>query len=396
MPNSFDHIIERPGTSCLKYDARKRTFGKADVIPMWVADMDFAVPDAVQRAVAERASHPIYGYSIFPESLYQALINWLSARHGWRVEREWIVLSPGVNPSLHASIIALTDEGASVIVQPPIYPPFLSAPAATGRKLITNPLMLVNGTYRFDLEHFEKCIDEGVRLLLLCSPHNPVGRVWREDELRALIAICARHNVTIISDEIHSDLIYPEYKHTPLALLSHGAINVITAIAPSKTFNIPGLGLSALIVQNKRDRDAIIRAFGTLHVSANNPFGMVAFEAAYREGAPWLGELLAYLADTRDFVRTFIKAHLPRITLIEPEGTYLLWLDCRAMGLTDSQLNNYFINTVGLGLSPGVLFGEQGSGFMRMNIGAPRSLVVRALEQIALAEQLSCNPRKIY
>jgi len=392
MTSEFDLIIPRNETSSVKYDARLSTFGRADVIPMWVADMDFAAPAAVQRALAERAAHPIYGYTLPPESLYQSLIDWLSKRHDWNVEREWIVLCPGVNPSLYAAIIGLTERGESVVVQPPIYPPFLSAPQATGRTLISNPLKFEQGRYEFDLDHFERCAADGARLVILCSPHNPVGRVWREHELAGLLAICERHNVTVISDEIHSDLIYPEMKHTPLAKLANGRVNVITAVAPSKTFNIPGLGLSALIVPQKSDREAITRSLGTLHVSASNPFSMVAFEAAYRDGESWLNELLTYLADTRDFVRTFIRKHLPRISLIEPEGTYLLWLDCRAMSLDDRQLKRFFVNDAGVGLMPGIQFGEQGSGFMRMNIGAPRSVVAQALENITRANACATEP----
>jgi len=398
MTSQFDLIIPRDSTSSVKYDARLSTFGRADVMPMWVADMDFAAPAAVQRALAERAAHPIYGYTLPPESLYQALIDWLNTRHGWVVERASIVLCPGVNPSLFAAIVGLTESGESVIIQPPIYPPFLAAPKATGRKLISNPLKLVQGCYKFDLDNLDRCAADGARLLILCSPHNPVGRVWREQELEALLSICERHNVTVISDEIHSDLIYPGVKHTPLAKLANGRVNVITAVAPSKTFNIPGLGLSALIVPKKSDREAIENAFGTLHVSASNPFSMVAFEAAYRDGESWLNELLSYLADTRDFVRAFIRQHLPRITFIEPEGTYLLWLDCRAMGLDDRQLKRFFVNDAGVGLMPGIQFGEKGSGFMRMNIGAPRSVVALALENIArayarAAEPASLNPQ---
>ncbi|ADE12012.1 MalY/PatB family protein [Sideroxydans lithotrophicus] len=386
MPSEFDQIISRAGTSSLKYDARYEYFARADVLPMWVADMDFAVPAAVQQALANRAAHPVFGYTVFPESLYDALIHWLHVRHSWTVQRESILCCPGVVPTLHACIFALTRPGDAVIVQPPVYAPFLSAPATTGRKLLLNPLKLEEGRYRFDLDDLERCAAEGGRLLILCSPHNPVGRVWQRQELQALLEVCQRHGIAVVSDEIHADLVYPGVRHVPLATLP-GQARIVTAVAPSKTFNIPGLGLSALIVADEADRAAITKAFDTLHVSASNPFSIVAFEAAYRDGAPWLDELLDYLAGTRDLVRDFLQQHLPRIRLIEPEGTYLLWLDCRAMGLSDKQLKHFFVQEAGLGLSPGVLFGEQGSGFMRMNIGAPRSVVKQALENIARAEQ---------
>jgi cystathionine beta-lyase len=290
-------------------------------------------------------------------------------------------------PSLHAAIIALSKPNDGVIVQPPVYAPFFAAPGSVGRRLLLNPLKIEDGCYRFDLEDFERCATEGARLLLLCSPHNPVGRVWQEDELQALLEICRRYGIIVVSDEIHADLIYPGMHHTPLARLNDGAVKIITAVAPSKTFNIPGLGLSALIVQDENDRAAITKAFGTLHVGAANPFSIVAFEAAYREGASWLDDLIAYLAATYEFVHTFLRQHMPLIKLTKSEGTYLLWLDCRAMGLNDQQLKQFFVQQAGVGLSPGIIFGEQGSGFMRMNIAAPRSVITEALEKIASAER---------
>jgi len=387
MKNDFDCVIPRNGTSSLKYDAREDYFGREDVLPLWVADMDFAAPEAVQRALTERAAHPIYGYTVYPESLYDALMHWLDKRHDWTVQREWIILCPGVVPSLHASIFALSQPDDAVIVQPPVYAPFLSAPKFAGRRLLLNPLKFEHGHYCFDLDHFEQCVADGARLLLLCSPHNPVGRVWQSQELQALLEICQCYGITVISDEIHADLVYPGFQHTPLDRLSGGAVNIVTAVAPSKTFNIPGLGLSALIVPDKTDREAMGKAFDMLHVSAANPFSIVAFEAAYREGALWLGELLGYLAVTRGFVRTYLQQHLPRIKLIEPEGTYLLWLDCREMKLSDKQLRQFFVQDAGVGLSPGILFGAEGSGFMRMNIGAPRKVIAEALQKIARAER---------
>ena len=387
MATDFDQVISRDGTSSLKYDGRLGHFNSGDVIPLWVADMDFAVPEAVQRALLARAAHPIYGYTVYPESLYDALISWLDKRHGWAVRREWIVLCPGVVPSLHASIYALTQPGDAVIVQPPVYAPFLAAPKITERRLLLNPLKLEHGRYCFDINHFERCAADGARLLLLCSPHNPVGRVWQAQELQALLEICQRYGITVVSDEIHADLIYPGMQHTPLAKLAQGAVKVITAVAPSKTFNIPGLGLPALIIPDELDRAAIGHAFNRLFVGAINPFSVAAFEAAYCEGAPWLDELLDYLSVTRNFVRTYLQQHLPRIKLIEPEGTYLLWLDCREMKLSDKQLQQFFVQDAGVGLSPGILFGAEGSGFMRMNIGASRKVIAEALQKIAYAEQ---------
>jgi len=391
MISRFDKAVSRDGTSSLKYDARIATFGKESVIPLWVADMDFAAPEAVQRALAERAAHPIYGYTIFPDTLYESLIAWMAERYSWQIDREAILMCPGVVPSLHACIMAVTSPDEFIIVQPPVYAPFISAPEITGRKILLSPLKLVDGRYSFDFDRLAQCGEQGGRLLLLCSPHNPVGRVWKKEELQQLLDICQRYDITVISDEIHADLVYSNlvggcHIHTPLATLNKGEVNIITAVAPSKTFNIPGLGLSALIVPGAKDRAAINKVFDTLHVSASNPFSIAAFEAAYREGGGWLDELLVYLAATRDFVADFIQKHLPRIKLIEAEGTYLLWLDCRAMEMSDKELKQFFVQKAGVGLSPGKIFGEQGSGFMRMNIAAPRRVIAEALEKIARAE----------
>jgi cystathionine beta-lyase len=384
MDKRFDSAPVRHNTASLKYDLRREVFGRDDVIPLWVADMDFAVPEAVQRALAQRAAHPVFGYTIFPPSLNDALMHWLATRHNWNIASESILFCPGVVPSLHACIMALSKPGDGVIVQPPVYAPFLSAAGICGRKALLNPLKLEAGRYTFDLDDLERCAREGGRMLILCSPHNPVGRVWQQEELQALLAVCEQHGITVVSDEIHADLIYPGYRHVPLATLND-KVNIVTAVAPSKTFNIPGLGLSALVVPEASNRKAITQAFDTLHVSASNPFSIAAFEAAYREGAPWLDDLMRYLAGTCDMVRDYLQQHLPQIKMIEPEGTYLLWLDCREMGLNDKQLKDFFVQKAGVGLSPGAMFGTEGSGYMRMNIGAPRSVIMQALENIAAA-----------
>lgn len=380
----FDRVIPREGTSALKYDGREAYFGTSDVQPLWVADMDFAAPEAVTRALIARATHPIYGYTLPPEGVYAALIDWMKRRHAWAIQREWIVLVPGVVPSLNAVAMALTEPDEGVIVQPPVYFPFFSAATKTGRRLVQNPLKLDNSRYSIDFEHLEQCAQEA-KLLLLCSPHNPVGRVWQPEELKRVLDIAHRHDLTILADEIHADLIYPEYRHHALATLTDDVTNIVTAIAPSKTFNIPGLGLSALIIPDPARRAKINKVLDMVHMTAGNPFSLVAFEAAYREGAPWLESLMAYLQQTRDEVTDYIEKELPKIRLIQPEGTYLIWLDCREFGMDDAELKRFMIHEAGLGLSPGVAFGMGGSGFMRMNIGAPRSLVMEALGKLKAA-----------
>lgn len=377
----FDHEIDREGSHSVKYDGRQGMFGKSDVIPVWVADMDFATPPAVTRALAQRAAHPIYGYTLFPDSLYDSLIDWMLRRHGWTIQRDWIVMCPGVVPSLNAAVMAFTQPGESVIIQPPVYFPFFSAVTQTGRKLIPNPLQLENGRYTIDFDHLEQCA-KNARLLLLCSPHNPVGRVWNSDELERLLAIAAKHDVVVFSDEIHADLIYPGHQHHAIATLPQNTGKIITAVAPSKTFNIPGLNLSTLIIPDQSIRNSIMQVFNNMHVSTSNPFSITAFETAYREGEAWLDELLIYLRDTRDSVTAFLATYLPEIKIIQPEGTYLLWLDCRTLDMTDAQLKHFFIHEAGVGMSPGILFGNEGSGFMRLNIGAPRRTILSVLKHI--------------
>ena len=397
----FDDVIEREGTLSLKYDGRVITFGTNDVMPMWVADMDFAVPEAITKALQVRANHPVFGYSIAPESLYEALIDWLLTKHNWQVKHEWIVLMPGVVPSLNLVVAALTAENAGVIVQPPVYFPFFSAVTSQNRRLIENPLVLHNddthnAQYEMDFAHLDACAKQAT-LLLLCSPHNPIGRVWSTDELQKLLAIAKKHNLIILADEIHADLVYANAQHQSLGRLAFASETensssspyeprcVITAVSPSKTFNIPGLGLSALIVPNVAHRQAIQSHLDKMGVSVTNPFNLVAFEAAYREGDAWLSMLMAYLQNTRDAAIAFIQLHLPSINVICPQATYLLWLDCRKLNLNDNALNLFFIQEAKLGLSKGAMFGQGGEGFMRLNIGTPKANVIAALTRLKVA-----------
>lgn len=384
MSIDFDRVISRDGTSSVKHDGRAGYFGTEEILPLWVADMDFPAPEAVTQALAARAAHPVYGYTLYPESMYQALMDWLKKRHNWEVDREWIIMAPGVVPSLFAAVLAYAEPNEGVIVQPPVYFPFFSAVTTNGRRLIENPLRLENGRYRIDFEHLEQCAADGARLLLLCSPHNPVGRVWDKDELNQLLHLARRYNLMILSDEIHADLVYPGQRHTALATLA-GSGNVITAVAPSKTFNIPGQGLSCLIATDPVHRKALQTVFDGLHVGNYNPFSIAAFEAAYRGGEGWLDNLLVYLQGNRDFVADYLEKHLPAIRLIEPEGTYLLWLDCGGMGMSDVQLREFFVHQAHVGMNPGAVFGQGGSGFMRLNIASPRTVIKDALARILQA-----------
>ena len=385
MTHDFDRIIERANTHALKWDGRESSFGRQDVLPLWVADMDFAAPPAVAQALAARAAHPIYGYTRHPASLFEAIAGWMRTRHDWAIEADWVLWAPGVVPSLYAVVQTFCEAGDGVIIQPPVYPPFFSAITSSGRRVVENPLIHEADGYRLNLEHLEQCAREA-RLLLLCSPHNPVGRVWTEEELLAILDIARRHDLLVVSDEIHHDLVYPGHRHIPLAALT-GAHPIITLAAPSKTFNIAGLGLSALIVPDARHRAALRASFAQLSLTASNPFSIVACEAAYRHGGLWLDDLLAYLAATRDFARDFIAQRLPGIEAVTPQGTCLLWLDCRGMDKSDAELQDFFVHRARVGLSPGATFGQAGSGFMRVNLGAPRAIVRAALERVEAALQ---------
>ncbi len=382
MTIDFDQEIPRNGTNSVKHDGSAAYFGAADVLPMWVADMDFASPEAVTHALQERAAHPVYGYTLYPESAYEALIAWLKKRHGWEVQREWVVMAPGVVPSLFASVMAFAQEGDGVIVQPPVYFPFFSAVTTNHRRLIVNPLRLAGDRYRIDFDDLEQCAADGARLMLFCSPHNPVGRVWSKDELTELLHIARRHDITILADEIHADLVYPGERHIALATLAEETDKVITTVAPSKTFNIPGLGLSCVIAPNAAHRDAIKQAFEMLHISNTNPFSIAAFEAAYRGGEDWLDSLLVYLQGNRDFVYDYMTQHLPAIKVMQAQGPYLLWLDCRGLGLSDVKLREFFVHKARVGMNPGTVFGKNGSGFMRLNIASPRHVIAEALGRI--------------
>lgn len=382
MTFNFDDEIQRENTGSVKFDGRKQYFGTADVSPLWVADMDFAVPDCVTRALQARINHPVFGYTLYPDSIYQSVIDWFQRRHQWTIEREWIVFAPGVVPSLFAAAKAFAKEGEGVIVQSPVYFPFFSAVTTNNRKLINNPLREINGRYEIDFEHLEVCAQQGAKLLMLCTPHNPVGRVWSEAELQQVLDISRRYDLTILSDDIHCDLVYSGVKHTMLGRLAQPGDKIITTVAPNKSFNIPGLGLSALVIPNVAERNAMKHMFESLHVGNYNPLSIAAFEAAYREGDLWLDALMQYLEGTRDFAADFIAREIPQIKLIKPEATYLLWLDCRGLGMSDAQLRDFFVRSCKVGMNPGTVFGEGGSGFMRMNIGTRLAVVVQALKLI--------------
>lgn len=383
--SDFDAIISRLNTNSVKWDGRTAVFGTDDVIPLWVADGDFAVANPIQQALLQRAEHPIYGYTRHPHELRQLLVNWQSQRHGWAIEPDWLVTMPGVVPTLYAAVKALTNEGDAVIVQPPVYTPFFSAVTDNNRRLLLNPLKNNDGHYEMDFEHLEQCAKQGAKLLLLCSPHNPIGRVWTRDELLKLIDISNRYDMRIISDEIHADLVYAPHQHIPLLSLDDLSDKLVTIFAPSKTFNMPGLGMAFMVASDPGLRAQLVSEFKTLHIESNNPFTLTAVQAAYAQGADWVDALLPYLAETQQQVIEFIHQHLPQIKVQSSEGTFLMWLDFSSLGLDDKKLHTFLVEQAKVGLSAGISYGKGGEGFMRLNIAAPRATVLQALDQIKRA-----------
>jgi len=379
---NFDERIDRTQTNSIKYDGRKMFFGNADLLPLWVADMDFRTPDFIVDAVKKRTEHEIFGYTFRAESYNQSIVNWLKRRHNWEIKPEWISFSPGVVAGLTLAIEAFSKPGDGVIVQPPVYFPFFDSVKGTGREMIENPLRLENGRYYFDLEDLKNKITPTTRILLLSNPHNPGGMAWNEKELTELAQICLENKILIISDEIHSDLIFDGFKHTPLAGISDDiAQNCVVCMAPSKTFNTAGLTTSFLVIPNKRHFVAYERVMRLPHLHMGNIFGTVALEAAYTHGDEWLRQLLVYLKGNYEHLEQFFIENLPEVKVMKPDATYLIWLDFSAFGLTDEALNQKLIDG-GIGLNRGVQFGKQGSGFMRMNIGCPRSVLQEALSLI--------------
>jgi cystathionine beta-lyase len=360
--------------------------GLDDLVPLWIADMDFQAPSEVVEAIKERAAHPIYGYTETPEGYYNALINWMDKRHGWKgIEKDWILFTPGVVAGFSVAIQAFSQPGDKVVIQPPVYHNFKRQVLGTGRQLVENPLKIVNGQYRMDFKDLEQKIDDRTKMIILCSPHNPVGRVWTRDELEKLADICEKKDIIIVSDEIHHDLVLEDIKHTPTALLSEDAMQrTVTQVAPSKTFNLAGLINANSIIPNKKLREDYITQLtkGSGHA---NIFGKIAHEAAYTKGEAWLEELLVYLRGNLKYLEEFLAEKLPDFKLYPLEGTYLAWIDCSSLDMNDEELNDFMLKKAKLWMDEGKQFGTGGSMFMRINIACPRSILEKALESLEKA-----------
>ena len=393
MPYNFDQIIEREDTSCVKYDLREQIFGTKDVIPLWVADMDFQTPDFILQALRKRLDHEILGYSIRPENFDQSIINWMQKRHGWKIEKNWIDISPGVVPALSAAVLAYSNPGDEIIVQTPVYFPFFHAIKGNSRVQVHNPLRLTNGRYCMDLEDLKRKITGRTKMIFLCNPHNPGGSVWSKEELLSLASICIDHNILIISDEIHSDLVLYGNKHIPMASLGQEVSDrTVTLMSSSKTFNTAGLAMSINIVSSEKMRKRLNDIMSSFHLNLGNIPGFIAMEAAYEQGDKWVDELIGYLEMNIDYIEEYLSSHIPQITMVKPQGTYLVWLDFRKLGLENGQLTDLLINESHLGFSDGILFGEEGRGFYRFNIACPRATIEKALINLkGTIENLAAN-----
>jgi cystathionine beta-lyase len=382
----FDEIVSREGTNSLKYDARERFFGDSDVLPLWVADMDFKTPDFIVDALKRRMEHEIYGYSFRPESYYHTIIGWMKRRHNWDIQKEWISFSPCVVAGLTFAIETFSKPNDEVIVQPPVYFPFFDSVKGTKRKMIENPLKIENGRYTFDFEDLKSKISEKTKLLLLCNPQNPGGMVWTKDELEKLSSFCLDNKIMVISDEIHSDLVYKGHKHIPLASISEDvAKNCVVLMAPSKTFNVAGFSSSLVIIPDKTNFVRFERAIGVGHLHMGNIFGSIALEAAYTNGDEWLEQMLDYLWENYLVLENFFKTNLPKVKVMKPEATYLIWLDFSEYGMKNDELMKFTIENAKVGLNDGGRFGTGGDGWLRINIGCPRSTLIKALERLQKA-----------
>lgn len=383
---NFDLNIDRKNTKSVKWDMAETLFGSTDVIPMWVADMDFKAPKEVNEALMERARHGIYGYTIADDELKDTVVSWNKERHQWNIQPEWLSFSNGVVTSLHMAIQALTKPEDGILIQTPVYPPFYNVIKAHNRTIVKNPLVFEDNYYTIDFTDFEAKLKE-VKAFILCSPHNPVGRVWKKEELEEIAKLCVEHDVLIISDEIHGDLTYPGFRHIPIASLSEEIANqTITCMAPSKTFNVPGLAASYCVTPNLDVRGKLDEAFNKQGFNNQlNTMGQIAMQAAYTHGATWVDELTALLESHYQYVKESFEKHAPELKVVKTEGTYLLWIDCSGLGLDAEGIREFFITEAKVGLNAGIDYGEEGSQFMRLNMGCPRSTLEEAVNRIIKA-----------
>jgi len=371
----FSKVFDRRKTRSVKWDLMEMIYQVEDaseILPMWVADMDFAVPDAVIEALKQRIEHPVFGYSYVCDGCKEAISSWLDKRHGWKIEKEWMLFHHGVVPAIASVIETFTDQGDRVLITPPVYPPFFQVPERQGRVVVESPLIEQDGHYTIDFNDFEEKLKDGVKLFILCNPHNPGGTVWEEDQLREIVRLCSKYDVLILSDEIHSDLVFHEHRHVPIAMIAEQeADRIITCVAPTKTFNLAGIQAAAMIVTDIDKRLKLMEnalAHGQMELNA---FAAAAVQAAYEEGGPWLEGLLSILSSNMDYAIQEITNAIPCITIQKPQATYLLWIDYRKTGLTETEVMERLLTIGKVALEPGSKYGKSGEGFLRMNVACP-------------------------
>jgi cystathionine beta-lyase len=383
MKYNFDQIIDRNGTDAVKVEGLKEIWGRTDLIPLWVADMDFATAPFIVEAIQKRCENPVLGYTSKPDSYFNAIIHWVMMRYEMKVEKEMIQFVPGIVPGIGMAMNALTKEGDKVLVQPPVYHPFMWLTERNKRTLVLNPLKCENGVYQMDMEAFREQV-KGCKLFILCNPHNPVGIQWDADVMRQVAKICRENGIVVVSDEIHGDLMLYGKPHIPFVEVSDDARAItITLGAPSKTFNIPGLVSSWMVIKDEKLRSEFYNWLEVNEFSSPTLFATIGAEVAYTHGEEWLNEMLAYVEGSIDIVEDFLEKNIPQIKIFRPQASFLLWLDCRELQLTQPQLVDLFVKKAHLALNDGTMFGEEGAGFMRLNIGSPRKVILEALQSLA-------------
>ena len=388
MKYNFGQVVNRKGSNSVKWDNLKEVYGTEDILPMWIADMDFKAPDEVIEALQVKLDHGVFGYNVKSDSLYNSIINWVKNRYNWNIKKEWISFTPGVVTALNIAVKEFAKEGEKIVIQPPVYPPFFRVLENNNVEANLNPLIHRGDKFVMDYDSLEKSIDDKTKAIILCNPHNPVGRVWTKEELSKLGEICLKKNIIIISDEIHGDLTYKDYKTTPMASVSNEiAQNTITFMAPSKTFNIAGLATSIAIIPNEKIREVFERGVEKLEIGKITTFGSTALEAAYTNGGPWLEAVMEYIEDNADYAIEYINKNIPEIKVKKPEGTYLLWLDFKALNKTYEEIHNALVNVGKVALNDGSTYGDEGNGFFRINIACARSILEEGLERVNKAVQ---------
>jgi cystathionine beta-lyase len=386
MPHNFDEIINRENTDAIKLEKCKLLFGTENVLPLWVADMDFRTPDFVLNAIQKRLEHPVLGYTTTPADFFELFAAWTQKLHDWQIKTEWTGFIPGIVPGLAFTVQCFTKPGEEVIVQPPVYHPFMNVVNNNGRDLVYNPLQEVKGKFEMDFDDLRSKITDKTRMLILCNPHNPGGKVWTLETLRKLDEICAKHKILVVSDEIHADMVLPgdpRIKHIPFAKVSQTAAdNSVTFMAPSKTFNMPGLKTSFYVIPNSKLYQQFTSYLEASEVKSGNIFAYAATAACYAEGNHWRKAMLRYVQENVDYVIDFLNEHIPQIRPMRPEASFLMWLDCKALGMEPDELHHFFVQKAGLGLNQGTIFGPGGEYHMRLNVACPKVILEQAMTQL--------------